>query len=184
MMNDCLNVQVREALPDFMHGTLDDVERRQVGEHVSECVDCAEELALLRSVRTALSMRTTRAVDVLRIVSAIPAPARHITPSAPSHRYVSRGVLRLAAAVAIAAVGVGGVAATHHLNVFQHVDAPSAISAAAGATAESGVALVGVNGLSDDRLEALISDMATLDALPPADQDLDADAANVVQSGA
>ena len=188
MMNDCPNVEIRDALPDFMHGTLDAAAQREIDAHVGACVDCAQELSLLRAVRSA---RSARAVDVSSIVQAIPAPlsdtVRETVRPTRSFGFVSRGVMRLAAALAIAAIGVGGVIATHQATTHEVgariLPALSVSAGAGGASGEAaGVALVGVNGLSDDRLETLITEMATLDASPPADQDLDMDG-GAVQGG-
>ncbi len=76
-MNDCPNADVRDLLPDLVHGRLDDATRAMVESHVAGCGDCRAELALLRELRTATSR--TPALSLGAIAAAIPpyrAPVR------------------------------------------------------------------------------------------------------------
>ena len=57
-MSDCLNVEIRELLPDYLSGTLSDARRNEVRSHVASCQDCAEELELLNLVRQAYAEAT------------------------------------------------------------------------------------------------------------------------------
>lgn len=74
-MTDCPNAEIRDLLPDLVHGTLAGAERARVESHVATCADCASELALLRVARRALSADVP-AVNVERIASALPSPPR------------------------------------------------------------------------------------------------------------
>src|SRR4029078_419075 len=47
-MNDCLNAEMRDLLPDLLHDRLAADVRAAVTAHVSACIDCREELEVLR----------------------------------------------------------------------------------------------------------------------------------------
>jgi len=87
-MTDCQNVTMREALPELLHGRLADGERRLVEAHLVECVDCTDELAILEAV---LASAPTPAVDVTRIVMAI--PSYRPVADAESHVDTRSGVI-------------------------------------------------------------------------------------------
>jgi anti-sigma factor RsiW len=70
-MNDCPNADVRDLLPDLVHGRLDAESRAAVEAHVAACADCRAELALLRDLRA--SLRRTPQLDLAAIASAVPA---------------------------------------------------------------------------------------------------------------
>ena len=77
-MTDCPNADVRDLLPDLLHGRLDAGTRARVEAHVSTCAECAAELSVLRSLRD--TMHDVPAMDTAAIVAAIPSHAR------PRHR--------------------------------------------------------------------------------------------------
>lgn len=107
-MNDCSNADVRDLLPDVLHGRLDPGARARVEGHVAECADCAAELELLRQLR---ATRRTPRVDVASIVAAVPAYR------APARRsWVS---WRAAAVITVMVAGASSVA------VLQRGDSPS-----------------------------------------------------------
>jgi anti-sigma factor RsiW len=106
-MIDCPNAEIRDRLPDFVHGQLDDAARAEVATHAAGCTACTAELALLRELRATL--RTGPAVDVARIVAALPAPPARGT-GAGSQLQRPRGKRfdwRIAAAIVALAVGSG-----------------------------------------------------------------------------
>ena len=72
-MNDCSNAEIRDLLPDLLHDHLDASSRTMVLAHVAECVDCRDELELLRSLQKTLNARTPR-VDIAYVVNALPKP--------------------------------------------------------------------------------------------------------------
>src|SRR6476620_3514319 len=120
-MSECLGAEMRDVLPDFVHGQLDDGRTAEVRAHIASCAECAAEVELLRAVVSAAPEAPQMNVD--RIVSARPTPTRHgfllhrgggvgspLTPVASptmSHRsrIWSRPVVKIAAAVAIVAAG-------------------------------------------------------------------------------
>ncbi len=71
-MNDCAVVWVRECLPDFLHGTLNQRERLLVQAHITLCDHCSAELSLLESCRA--TMLVAPAIDVARVLAALPKP--------------------------------------------------------------------------------------------------------------
>ena len=73
-MNDCPNGDIRDLLPDLLHGRLDASERARVESHVATCAACSAELGLLRDLRT--TMRRVPAIDASAIAAAIPAVSR------------------------------------------------------------------------------------------------------------
>ena len=77
-MTDCPNGEIRDLLPDLVNDRLTPERRREVEAHVRGCADCQEEVALLRTMRTALRRAPT--VDAAAIAASIPAyraPVRH-----------------------------------------------------------------------------------------------------------
>ena len=185
MMNDCQNVTMREALPELLHGQLADGERRLVEAHLVECAECTDELAILRAV---LASAPTPSVDAGRIVAMI-APYRgaevaststtvvggvaaesqpDIIPLRPRGvRYARFSRLQLAAALALAAVGIS--TATVVARGRQHAPVASVAAHASAAAQDRGVALVATADLSDTQLATLINDMNSMQALPPAE---------------
>jgi len=180
-MTDCQNVTMREALPELLHGRLADGERRLVEAHLVDCVDCTDELAIPEAV---LASAPAPAVDVTRIVMAIPSyrpvadaesrvDARSgVIPMRPRAGWASgwssrSARLQLAAALAIAAAGISTVAVVKH-NGAQQQASVAAVGATA-ARADQGVALVATADLSDAELATLIKDMDSMQAIPPAE---------------
>src|SRR5829696_8640385 len=101
MMNDCPNADVRDLLPDLVHGRLTADARSAVEQHLASCADCRAELELLRAAARSFAQGPT--VNVGRIVAALPAPAR-------SRPAAARGIGGWRRAAAIAAVAAGLVA--------------------------------------------------------------------------
>src|SRR5690349_5943869 len=102
-MFDCANVEMRELLPELVAGTADASTRVRVEEHVAGCAECASELETLRLVRSAYA--SAPAIDVDRVVSALPKPpaARpSLSPAEPVKRWVD---WRIAAALTMISVG-------------------------------------------------------------------------------
>ncbi len=85
-MNDCLNAEMRDRLPDLLHERLEASARAAVMAHVDGCADCRDELELLRVARGTLIKATPR-VDLNFIVEALPkAPSRARALSVPRRR--------------------------------------------------------------------------------------------------
>ena len=69
-MTDCPNGDIRELLPDLLHGRLDATERAAVEAHLRACEVCRDELELLPRMQSAL--RRAPSVDVAAILAQIP----------------------------------------------------------------------------------------------------------------
>src|SRR5688572_16602655 len=97
-MTDCPNAEIRDLLPDLVHGTLAGAERQRVEQHIASCAECAAEAALIRLARTALRP-TGPSIDAGRIAARIPryAPSRSRVPL--------RTAWRIAASILVLAVG-------------------------------------------------------------------------------
>jgi len=197
-MSECQDFSIRELLPEYVHGALDDAERARVQAHVEWCVECADELTILQTVLATASAPT---VDVARIVAAVPQyrpqaietdePTAPIVATTAPRLTIARGEaasttrpvlrrpwyhntsMRVAAGFLLAAVGVSGVAISHRVRQSGTPAHTQGQTAGHVQTTDNGVSLVGVSDLSDDNLEQLIQSMDDLDANPPADPDPD-----------
>jgi hypothetical protein len=97
-MRDCPNAEMRDALPDLMHGTLPPQRLAAVRAHVDGCDACRAELALLGRIRDSVS---TPALAGDRIVAALPRYQRQTT----WQRFAGGRAVRVAAAVVLVAGG-------------------------------------------------------------------------------
>jgi anti-sigma factor RsiW len=70
-MNDCMNAEIRDQLPDLVHDRLAASRRREILAHVASCADCRDEIELLRAARAMFDRQTPR-VDLHYIVNALP----------------------------------------------------------------------------------------------------------------
>ena len=101
-MNDCMNVEVREALPDLLNGRLSALDTATMTAHVESCADCRAELALLREARSTAPLAP--GIDVARIAAAIPAyGGAEVTVPAARERTPISLVWKFAAAVVLVA---------------------------------------------------------------------------------
>ena len=106
-MTDCPNAEMRDRLPDLLHERLEASVRAAVLAHVDQCDDCRAEMALLREARIVLSPEM-RAVDVVAISRVVVERTRR--PSTVSAHRSPWMNWRIAASVAVLAVGAGAVA--------------------------------------------------------------------------
>jgi anti-sigma factor RsiW len=199
-MRDCTNVEMREMLPDLLHGRLDQAARRTVEAHLVSCAECAEEFALLRAVHRAFDEASS--VDVPRIVAALP------RPQASRHSGGLRAAVRWQVAAALTMLTVGGFsvlvarrgsgperAATSESTRVPRPAAPVAVPAGPtqGAPAQGVPATPdtrpsvatrppaaerpalsvagGVSDLADDELRTLLGALDALDARPATEPD-------------
>lgn len=170
-MTDCLNVEMRDRLPDLANESLDPSARVLVLAHIEECTLCAAEVAILQSVRTVVREATPR-VDVASIVSALPRPKTAtaaepgIVPihSARSARRRTWGSWQIAAAVTMLAGGIGSYAVLRPDSPVPGIDSTGIV---APADSGSGLALTGaLSYMSDAELDALVRDIDAIEALP------------------
>jgi hypothetical protein len=121
-MNDCSNANIRDQLPDLLHDRLSVSARAAVMAHVDGCMDCRDELELLRDVRGALVAQTPR-VDIAYVIGALPkAPTRSavVASARASHRRWADW--RVAATVTILIAGGSSVALLNRAPNAQPVD--------------------------------------------------------------
>lgn len=165
-MSDCPNVEIRELLPEYLSGTLSARRREEVREHVTACDDCAQELALLQLVREAYA-ETPVAVNVSAIVAAL--PRRKSRPARRS--WQGNHAFQIAAAVSFIALGGMSLAVARSFFNGDPASAPINTVIAANTTAVNGdlpaISFAGgVSDLGDDDLEALLSALESIEALP------------------
>lgn len=190
-MSDCANVEMRERLPELLHGTLPDALRRDTEAHVASCADCAAELELLHEVRQMLDARPAPRIDTAAIVAALPRPSARPISSAPSRRsMVPSSVWRMAATVTLLALGslslpgvrriFGAGTPADSLVVDTSVtpqvavlpETTGAVTPAPAVTSPRRASLTaggGVTDLADEDLEALIGALDRLEATPGAE---------------
>lgn len=193
-MNDCSNAEIRDQLPDLLHERLDAPLRAVVIAHVSGCVDCRDELELLRSVQKTLIAQTPR-VDIAYVIGALPkAPApRPQIQALPRRRWAD---WRMAAAVTVLIAGGSSLAILRRGPTIADtpvqiadstptrsalpIASESAVSAAAkvsptnlksvetvAAVDESDDGVDGrFGGLSDEQMKSLLGEIDKLQAVP------------------
>ena len=109
-MTDCLQNEIRDRLPEYVHGTLGAAERSRVEAHIAGCTACRDEVALVRVMSAAIARRAP-AIDAPRIVAAARA-ARAVPKTRPELAQmrppVPQYVWRAAAAVLFVVVGATG----------------------------------------------------------------------------
>ena len=72
-MTDCMNAEIRDALPDLINGRLSPLDHATLTAHVESCAACTAESALLLEIRRAAPLAP--AMDIDRIVAALPLPS-------------------------------------------------------------------------------------------------------------
>jgi anti-sigma factor RsiW len=198
-MNDCPNAEIRDRLPDLLHDRLDPSARAAVTAHVATCVDCHDELELLRGTQGMLIARTPR-VDVAAIVAALPkATIPEVRAMRPRRTFAD---WRIAAAVTLLIAGGSSVALYSRAGVqgvptiatgttVESIAAPSKNSVApipttagsraipaetvamnAGEETEAGPAVASAAAdMNDRQLQALLDDINRMEAVPITDPD-------------
>jgi predicted anti-sigma-YlaC factor YlaD len=174
-MRDCPDAAIRDLLPLFVSGRLDDVEQARVEAHLQGCTDCAAEVDLLRATVRAYDVAP---LDAAAIASRIPT-ARAAKRARPFH---SQPLWRVAAAITIM---IAGTATTMLLNrpdfATQNLgmgpDTGTSVTApGTGSAPESTIALAGtarpeksisfgsnLSDLTDAQLEALLASVDKMD---------------------
>jgi anti-sigma factor RsiW len=163
-MSDCPNVEIREHLPEYLSGTLSARRRAEVESHLAGCEDCADELELLRLVREAYT-EAAPAVNVNAIVAALPRLASRSTRRSWQRAHA----FQIAAAVSFIALGSISLAVARSF----FTATPEAVQidpVALSTVGETPISFAGgVSDLGDDDLEALITALESIDALPVAE---------------
>jgi anti-sigma factor RsiW len=175
-VNDCVNAEVRDALPGLLHGRLSDVDTATMMAHVESCADCRAELALLREVRAAAPIAPP--VDAARIAAAIQPYSGTLgleAPSAPKSVFGRVGGWRLATAVVLVAAGAWTVSDSARESLVGRDQRVAQVAPAAGpalATSVASLSLVsGVQDLSDAQLVQLLADLDGMETIPSEEPD-------------
>lgn len=185
-MIDCLRGEIRDLLPDLMHGALDERHRAMVEAHVAGCAACTAELALLRSSQSVM-LRSTPAVNAERIARAVrlaldgagSAGRRSLRrrPLVPMWALSAAAALLIVVIGALAMMNLSGGARSDVAQVATDVavesppDLPGATSLRpelAWASA-SGLLVGAVADLDEDELASMLQYLPALDPYPEED---------------
>lgn len=173
-MTECFDPEVRDYLPDLVHGQLGEVDTATMLAHVDACDSCARELALLREVKAAATVPPR--IDVDAIVSALPA-ATVPAHSAPARRNFT--LLRLVAAAAIVISGALVLSRQADMmpRLAQAPEKAESVSRAPGqlvsapSEAASLSLVSGVQELTDEQIETLLTQIDEIEAMPASEPD-------------
>jgi anti-sigma factor RsiW len=172
-MIDCPNGEIRDQLPDYLHAQLPEAIRAKVSAHVATCAACSAELALLRELHR--SMQRVPTVDVAKIVAAVPpASRRREAPATAASAGWSRFNWRVAASIAVLAVGGGAAAVLRGIRGPEITPGPNGgatVAAQQVATTPAGVESY-LSEASAVELEALLDDLESFDGLPAGEPEL------------
>lgn len=69
-MTDITHEEIRDALPDLLHGNVDADRRAAIENHLRSCAECASELRVLQMVKDAPSFAPM--IDAVKVASVIP----------------------------------------------------------------------------------------------------------------
>ena len=194
-MSECTSGELRDLLPELVNGRLEERMQRMVEAHVASCTVCADELALLRSLRPALARGP--AIDTGRIAAAVLAQTAGHAGRAPARKEIAnRWRVAIAAAALLAAGALGYVAKTRgssespeiavvpaaaprsaspsvpvrppqHEVAIAPPHATTTARSAATSLASAGV-IENVSDLSDDEVRALTASLDDISAIPNA----------------
>jgi anti-sigma factor RsiW len=158
-MNDCPNADMRDQLCDVVHRTLSDADCQRVEAHIAACADCTAEIALLRRAQAVLA-RQAPSVDTAAIVSALP---RRRAP-----RPMAFPAWRVAASIAVIAVGAASISIARMDSAGGVGDGSSTRRAAATATGALTLSFAGrLSVLEDEDLEQLLAEIDEFDGETP-----------------
>lgn len=171
-MRDCPNADVRDLLPDLVHGTLPPEVQAAVLEHVSVCGDCTAERELLARL---VAARPEPAVDVQAIGAAVTrvrtmAPRSSAGPLASRRRRAPAVGWRAAAVIAAVSLGALAVGSTQRDRDPAPVAPAQALVPAPAPGHSLGMPLADV---SETELQALLGALETLEPVPAEPEPLD-----------
>ncbi|HTA75377.1 MAG TPA: zf-HC2 domain-containing protein [Gemmatimonadaceae bacterium] len=170
-MRECQE-EIKDLFPDHVTGRLSPSDAARVTAHVEACPTCAAELAVVRAAHAAFTSFTAPAVDIARIVAALPTPPSKVIELKPLIQRRSRRFTSWRIAATIATIAVSGVS----IGVLQGVlrDKPPAVKRVvlkpADAAEASGLTVGGnLNDLSEKEMQTLLDKLDELDAVPSAE---------------
>ncbi len=176
-MNDCVNGDIRDVLPELVSGTLPAADLARVQDHIRACADCAAEVELLRTARAAMRLAPT--MNTTRIAAGVQAS----TAQRLAARRIPARVARMASVSLIVVLGAIGLWASRDTPREASPVAVQPSAGGAGISAAPGVAgaveeprpaqgptqlaLGGdMSQLDDDELLALMDELSGLEAIP------------------
>jgi len=110
-MSDCGRMDLRDRIPEYVHGALGAQVRAEMDTHLASCAECREEATLVRAARAALVARSPK-LDLAAISVAARAAGKAGAARANARALPGRGLTpafwRAAAAIAIVATGAIG----------------------------------------------------------------------------
>lgn len=191
-MNKCTESEIREMLPDLLHRTLAADVRVRVEAHLASCEECREDLAVLRTVKSAAVFAPV--IDVDRVVRQIP-PYRTIVHDIERPARTRVVSWLVAASLAVVVVGGGSLLLMQPKSAARPVaiavppdsgqgQATAIVQSETGTPttitpttvdatppARSLALAADVDGLSDGSLVQLMDEMDRFDALPTTEPD-------------
>jgi|GEM_PF-1180971 len=165
MMHECDTGEIRDLLPEYVHGLHDAVTRARVDAHLAACLVCAEELAFLRVARESF---ITPVVDLPVMVRAVVSslPTQLATKRIPTTALRPSRVARWLIAAGVSFLLVGG--ASVHMRRTR--DAATVERGPVVSVSDSGVPAAaaerGWSDLSYDQLQQLLNSIDGADPVP------------------
>jgi|HubBroStandDraft_6_1064221.scaffolds.fasta_scaffold53938_2 anti-sigma factor RsiW len=167
-MRECQDETVKDMLPELAADRLSPADAARVTAHVDACPACAAELAVVRAAHAAF---TAPAVDIARIVAALPMPPAKVIEFAPhmrKRRFTSWRIAATIATIAVSGVSIGvlqGVLRDNKPPAVKRVVLKTSDAAEA-----SGLTVGGsLNDLSEKEMQTLLDKLDELDAVPSAE---------------
>ena len=171
-MRECQE-EIKDLFPDHVTGRLSPSDAARVTAHVEACPTCAAELAVVRAAHAAFTALTAPAVDIARIVAALPTPPSKVIELKPLIQRHSRRFTSWRIAATIATIAVSGVSIGVLQGVLRDNKPPAVhkVVVKATETAESSGLSVGgnLNDLSEQEMQTLLDKLDELDAVPSAE---------------
>lgn len=167
-MRECQDETVKDMLPEFATGRLNAADAARVTAHVEACPTCAAELAVVRAAAF-----TAPAVDIARIVAALPTPPSKVIELKPLIQRRSRRFTSWRIAATIATIAVSGVSLVALQSILRDNKPPSVkrvVLKPSDAAEASGLTVGGsLNDLSEKEMQTLLDKLDELDAVPSAE---------------
>ncbi|MCU0649461.1 MAG: hypothetical protein MUF00_15825 [Gemmatimonadaceae bacterium] len=151
-----------DLLPDLASGRLDDVTTSRLRRAVAGDPALAEELSIIEAVRASAE---TPAIDLARIVAALPKPPASAAPvidlatRRAERASMTRWQWRAAAAVLVMIAGAGGV----FMRGGSGAGAPAQMTASADLAAGTLASAVEIDALSDEELADMLTRLERFD---------------------
>ena len=161
MMRELDRGEIQDRLPDYVHGTLPENERRAVEAALAADSGLARDLVVVRTAREALTPRAVP-IDADQVVAAIRRPAR-------TRGLVNVGRWRIAAAIATLAIGGASLAVVQKTFHGYGPDSLTVLSESSQVASAEPLAITFGYGLSDlgaADLERVMAELEKAEALP------------------